>query len=969
MKNEVVYQDLEQCKSELLDRFETRNLIIFCGAGISFQSGIMTVHPMIQYLLNFLSADESDIMAYLTGENGEFRLPIPFEAIIESLKGSLAFQNSSLSFIETFAGLFKGKENINHRLLAQLLQTGKVLSIVTTNFDTCIEQALGWESGDRRIIIPYAETPDILENVDIAGKLIKLHGCMSRPEYLGTTVEQITKTEYWTKTITILDKIFYADPSRTVLFLGYSCSDLWDVAEYFDNARLLNKELAPCIYWQHSSAEKITPNHNAYQMLCGHSCSFFGGDTDQLVSQLCGYEGIPVPDKVTFPKYNDFGAFIPKNPAFVLGNLFQDSSYFDLAIKYFTMALNNAESITEVYIKSICGISKMYEEKNNFNHALEVLKKAIQTVTPDDIQKYGPELIHMITQCADLLADTKDYSNAIKIYENLIDDISNGESNTLIPPLAHLYNDLSLVLQKQQDYKEAQENFEKALDIFREYAKENPQTYLPDVAMVLSNEAIMLNSLGAFKEAGKLYEESLEIRRKLAKANPFHLPSLATTLNNFAVSQNSIGNCTSANALLHEALEIRRTLARSDAKAYLPYVATTLMNQAACYRNLQYYEEAEQSCMEAVDIYLRLWETDTGSFSEEMAKALINLSGILVSEHRLDDALAFCKNAVDLCEELTRQNRNAFLPDLVLGYIMLATIYQYKNSFEAADEIYQKLLCLSDELVALNRPAYIEQRAKILFNYANANYENRRFQIAKELYESALKLFEELSTDYPDIYLHDVRRVLKILSDMEENDEDNISRWERIIFIDKKVAQKNPQRYLKNLAFDLRKFADAQRQSGYVYEPQEKYEEALQILENMNLDDSPEVVQAIIEILNCLGIVYYELEQYDEAIRSYRKALKYNEAYLSAAAEKYYYNVYMTYHNMSISQSSNENGKRQMLCLKKGISAARKLAVLNAEKYTPALIKELHHLAHVCYYNGMGEEAEKYLEEMEELRS
>ena len=58
-----------------------------------------------------------------------------------------------------------------------------------------------------------------------------------------------------------------------------------------------------------------------------------------------------------------------------------------------------------------------------------------------------------------------------------------------------------------------------------------------------------------------------------------------------------------------------------------------------------------------------------------------------------------------------------------------------------------------------------------------------------------------------------------------------------------------------------------------------------------------------------------------------------------------------------------------MLCLKKGISAARKLAVLNAEKYTPALIKELHHLAHVCYYNGMGEEAEKYLEEMEELRS
>lgn len=116
--------------------------------------------------------------------------------------------------------MFDGNENINHRLMAQLLKNRKVFSIVTTNFDTCIEQALGWNNGDSRIVIPYIEPLDTLKDMDITGKLIKLHGCKSRPDYLGITVEQITKTEYWTKTMTVLDKIFCADESGQFCFLG-----------------------------------------------------------------------------------------------------------------------------------------------------------------------------------------------------------------------------------------------------------------------------------------------------------------------------------------------------------------------------------------------------------------------------------------------------------------------------------------------------------------------------------------------------------------------------------------------------------------------------------------------------------------------------------------------------------------------------------------------------------------------------
>lgn len=961
MKNDII--------PFLLNSLEANSLIIFCGAGVSFNSGIMTVHPMIQYLLRFLSAEQDDITAYLTGTDGNFRLPIPFEAIIESLKTNLTFKNSSQSFIEVFAKLFDGNENINHRLMAQLLENKKVLSIVTTNFDTCIEQALGWNNGDSRVVIPYIEPLDALKDMDITGKLIKLHGCKSRPDYLGTTVEQITKTEYWTKTMTVLDKIFCADESRTVLFLGYSCSDLWDVAEYFHNARLLNKRLAHCIYWQHSNMDDVSITANAYQMLDGHACSYFGGDTNLLIRKLYELENLPIQTDAITQRYNDFGNLIPQNPEFVLGKLFEDSSYFDLAIKYFELVLNSKEKpSTDIYIQSISGLGKMYAAKNDFQQAIKILRTNLQSITHSNIHDLTPGLLMIVTEYANILVDTNDCFTAKKLYEytiHLIADDSNNAPPT--PLLAHLYNDLSLVLQKLQDYENAKGYFEKALGIFREYAEESPQAYLPNVAMVLCNEAIMLNEMGEFNRAKQLYEEALKIRKKLLKTNPVYLPDLATTLNNYGVAQQTTGDYESAKILLDEALDIRRNLAQSNAKVYLPFVATTLLNKAANCKHLQDYTSAEQSCIEAIDIYARFLEADPNSFPMQMAEVLINLSGILVISNRLIEALPYCENAVKLCEKSLHRNRITFLPVLVLGYTMLATIYQYMNSFKTSYKIYRKLLRLSNELVELNRPANIAQHAKILYNYANANYTDKKFKKAKELFEAALKIFEELSVEHPDIYLHNVRMTLKMLASIDETDEDHIPRWERIISIDRYFAEKNPQIYLENLALDLRKFADVQMQLEYIYQAEKLYKEALCILDSFDLKASPHYVREIIGILNCLGIVNFKFGEYDEAILLYRKALKYNDAYPDEALEKYYYYIYVTYYNMSISQSEKGSGRQQILCLKKSVSAARRLVSLNEAEYTPTLINGLHQLAHACYSSGLYKMGEEYFAEVERL--
>lgn len=266
-------------------------------------------------------------------------------------------------------------------------------------------------------------------------------------------------------------------------------------------------------------------------MFDGHTCSFFGGDTNLLIRKLCKLVKLPIQTDAIPQNNNDFGNLVPKSPEFVLGKLFEDSSYFDLAIKYFELALSSKERpLSDIRIQSISGLSKMYAAKNNFQQALKMLRETLQSDTHSNIEELTPGLLMMVTQYANILVDTNDCFTAKKLYEDTIHMIADDSNSDLsIPPLAHLYNDLSLVLKKLQDYKDAQKYFEKALSIFRKYAEESPQAYLPNVAMVLCNEAIMLNEIGEFERAKQLYEEAIKIRKKLLKTNSLYLPDLATS--------------------------------------------------------------------------------------------------------------------------------------------------------------------------------------------------------------------------------------------------------------------------------------------------------------------------------------------------------------------------------------------------------------------------------------------------------
>jgi tetratricopeptide (TPR) repeat protein len=233
--------------------------IIFCGAGISRDSGFPVVNEFVPYMLLTLCAGSEEIPAIEAGlkaiadaEQRQNRLKqiiaekmevspevidkivnnLPFEAFVEALH-----ENSK---IDEILGIYDAEAyephvepNTNHMLLARLVATGKVRTIVTTNFDQLIEKALEQQGkkANRDYDVIYRE--EDFERIDWRQdrcRLIKLHGSIDDKEAMAITLRQVAKQELSASRAAVIRQVFSLGDHKEVLILGYSCSDVFDLS-------------------------------------------------------------------------------------------------------------------------------------------------------------------------------------------------------------------------------------------------------------------------------------------------------------------------------------------------------------------------------------------------------------------------------------------------------------------------------------------------------------------------------------------------------------------------------------------------------------------------------------------------------------------------------------------------------------------------------------------------------------------
>ncbi|MDE1888884.1 MAG: SIR2 family protein [Planctomycetota bacterium] len=226
---------------------EEKRLSFFCGAGISWNSGLPLANELKHEILDKLPIDKKDIDEIMNSN-------LPFEAFIEVISES--------TNISKILDIFKdGNPNTNHNLIASLAKHSFLNTIVTTNFDLLIEKALENEGlkrdDDFKVYYDEEQLLDInFEEIkdDKIIRIFKIHGSIENKDSIRTTLKAVANKPLSDKRKGLIKYLFSTGNHQKVLILGYSCSDEFDITPQIQSIEENQKEI---IFVEHSNIEQI----------------------------------------------------------------------------------------------------------------------------------------------------------------------------------------------------------------------------------------------------------------------------------------------------------------------------------------------------------------------------------------------------------------------------------------------------------------------------------------------------------------------------------------------------------------------------------------------------------------------------------------------------------------------------------------------------------------------------------------
>lgn len=227
-------------KTDLLEYLFCKNpleVVFLCGAGISMDppSSLPTVHAFIKNISEECCLSKNTREKLLAQFwNTNYR----FECLIDEIRKHLDSKLLVAKLLES------PTYNRNHFFLAKMLEKGA--SVITTNFDNCIEHAVADSSMnyDLKNRLVYNGADINLSNLTFPNnKLVKIHG--SHPlneEEEGELVITISALAKTTNAFSMLpnfkDFLFQLLCNKTLVVLGYSGSDDFDVVPLLREAQI-----------------------------------------------------------------------------------------------------------------------------------------------------------------------------------------------------------------------------------------------------------------------------------------------------------------------------------------------------------------------------------------------------------------------------------------------------------------------------------------------------------------------------------------------------------------------------------------------------------------------------------------------------------------------------------------------------------------------------------------------------------
>lgn len=204
---------------QLITNIKKSDTAVFCGAGISYHSGLPLVSHLIKKIFEVMDVSEADAEIILNSN-------MPFETFVETIHNEVSIDE----ILEIFA---KGVPSTTHELIAELVSEEYVKTIMTTNFDTLIEKALinkGLSKGKDFNVFSSESDFGKIDWEDNCVKIIKIHGCISDKDKMAITLSSVANKALCKNKDNVIEKFFSKNVNPNVLMVGYSCSDLFDIS-------------------------------------------------------------------------------------------------------------------------------------------------------------------------------------------------------------------------------------------------------------------------------------------------------------------------------------------------------------------------------------------------------------------------------------------------------------------------------------------------------------------------------------------------------------------------------------------------------------------------------------------------------------------------------------------------------------------------------------------------------------------
>jgi tetratricopeptide (TPR) repeat protein len=490
--------------SEIIKSLKEKELVLFCGAGISKNSGLPLANEMKRYFLKKLPINDEDIDEIMNSN-------LPFEAFMETLS-----ENSDVSKI---LGAFKdGEPNTNHILIAKLAKNGYIKTIFTTNFDLLIEKALekeGLEKG-RHFEVYFNEEQFSEVDFDNLNKIsvFKIHGSVDNEDSIRTTLKAVASRTLSDKRMDVIRYLFSTGNNKKVLILGYSCSDKFDITPQIQSIKENQKEIT---FVEHFDIEKIKieginikDDKNPFKKFTGKRIRC---DTDKFIEEIWAsfqeilgeYESIK--SKTEWKTYVEdwIREMRDKKGLDVVGSIFYKISNFNKSREYRKKALDIAQKIGDDVRESICynSLGNAHYGLSDFRKAIECHKKAL-----DIAQKIGDDVRE--SKCYNSLGNAHfrlgNFKNANEYYNKSLEiakQIRDKEGESIC------YMNLGVVCDRLGNFKNANEYYNKSLEIKRETGDKEGES------MCYMNIGVVCYWLSNFNKSKEYYGKSLEIAKEI----------------------------------------------------------------------------------------------------------------------------------------------------------------------------------------------------------------------------------------------------------------------------------------------------------------------------------------------------------------------------------------------------------------------------------------------------------------------